>query len=165
VAAFTAGRGGRGFFSPDTLLYRTQSEALLPLTEIPLYRSRYSYHQPLLVQYLVAQGLWAPRVVSKPRWFLAFHWNDQWSGGTNSWNKELSWRGQGWVTWSQQYPDIAAEMWPLVLETLRADEREWVSTRRAERLMDAGRNSDDVVAFRSWLASAEGRTTLARDPD
>jgi len=162
VGAFTAGRGGRGFFSPDTLQYRTQSEALLPLTEIPLFRSPYGYHQPPLIQYLVAEGLWVPRAAPRPRWFHAFRWNRQWRGGTNELHKELSWRGQTWVDWSKQHPDVAAEMWPLLLNTLRADEPEWISEGRAWWLMHWARKSRDAAEFRSYLSSAEGRSVLAR---
>jgi hypothetical protein len=162
IAGFTAGRGGRGFFSPDSLQYRTQSEALLPPTRVPLFRSPYSYHQPPLVQYLVAEGLWAPREAPRPRWVPSFRWNRQWSGGTNELHKELSWRGQTWVDWSKQHPDVAAEMWPLLLKSLRADEPWWVSENRAWWLMHWARKSRDAAEFRSHLASAEGQSMLAR---
>jgi hypothetical protein len=125
VAGFAFGRGGRGFFSPDSLDNRTQSEILLPLTELPLYRSRYEYHRYPLTNYLVGKGYWSARAAESPRWVSTFHWNEQWHDGTAPFHKELGWRVQDWITWSEAHPDIAADFWPRVLRIMRDGDPHW----------------------------------------
>jgi hypothetical protein len=67
------GRGGRGFFSPDTLDSRSQSEILLPLTRLPLYRSWFHYDRAPLVDYLVGKGYWSPRQAPPTKWIGTFN--------------------------------------------------------------------------------------------
>jgi hypothetical protein len=147
IAAATAGRGGRGFFSPDTLQYRTQSEWLLPLVNNPLYRSSYTYRQDPLVRYLVAEGYWTPRPTSDPKWVVAFQWNNQWHDGQSLMYREIAWRGQYWITWSRSNSDIAAKLWPMVLQAMRGENA--TARRDAEivSLMYEARASKDPQAF------------------
>jgi hypothetical protein len=125
VAGFAFGRGGRGFFSPDSLDNRTQSEILLPVAEMPLYRSSYQYHRYPLTDYLVAKGYWSPRATQSPRWVSTFHWNDQWRDGVAPFHKDLGWRGEDWIKWSEAHPAIAADLWPRVLKIMRDGELYW----------------------------------------
>ncbi|GMV84070.1 MAG: hypothetical protein AMXMBFR7_52540 [Planctomycetota bacterium] len=112
--------GGRGFFSPDTLEYRSQSERTVFATEIPLYRSAYRYDAHELVDYLVAKGYWSPRPASEPRWIFLFHWNRSWKDGASGFHRRFFWRKDLWIEWTEKHPERAAEVWPHVLELLRA---------------------------------------------
>jgi hypothetical protein len=161
VAIATAG-GGLGSFSPDTFQYRTQSEVLLPLTSVPLYRSGCSYHQPPLFQYLVAQGYWAPSGASDPKWLPAFRWNRQWKDGYSGLHRELSWRGPEWINWSKSHPEMAAELWPLLLEVLRADAPAGDVEGHARWLLYAAGASRDIAEFRSLAEAVEGEGVLDR---
>jgi hypothetical protein len=120
VPACLWGRGGRGFFSPDTLQAKTQHEWVIPLVCIPVLRTPFSHHTPELVEYLVAQGYWSPRDADDPLWLFTFHWNVGWHGGYAYFYKWLFWRQKDWIAWTRDHPDIAAEFWPQVLEHLRA---------------------------------------------
>ncbi|MEZ6069120.1 MAG: hypothetical protein R3C10_02375 [Pirellulales bacterium] len=112
------GRGGRGYFSPDTLRMRTQREFLIPLVNVPVWRSRYDVHQQPLVTFLKEEGYWSPTNNEPPRWILAFHWNDHWWDGDLLWHKELV-RDEFWIQWTIEHPDMARVVWPLVIQTLR----------------------------------------------
>src|SRR5262245_23429699 len=68
LLAYVFGQGSRGDFSPDTLERRTQRELLLPMLEVPIYRSGYYYNRYGLVDFLVAEGYWTPNDVDEPRW-------------------------------------------------------------------------------------------------
>ena len=125
--------GGRGFFSPDTLDCRTQSEMLFPGTKIPIYRSTYDYHRYELVEYLIAEGYWSPVETTSPRWFATFHWNRQWRDGTSDFHRAFGWRSEEWIQWTKDHPEIAAKLWPVVLDALRTPTEPDVS--RAQSLL------------------------------
>jgi hypothetical protein len=114
--------GGRGFFSPDTLEYRSQSEVLLFVTEIPLYRSRYKYDKHELVDFLVCRGYWTAKDTRSPRWLCLYHWNDSWRDGESGLYRSLFQKRKFWIVWSEKNPQQAAELWPLVLDLLRSNE-------------------------------------------
>ncbi|MBE7464613.1 MAG: hypothetical protein HS116_14140 [Planctomycetes bacterium] len=116
----SSGLGGRGFFSPDTLEYRSQSERTVFATEIPLYRSAFRYDSHELVNYLVEKGYWSPRPASEPRWIFLFHWNRNWKDGESCFHRSFFWRKDFWMEWTEKHPERAAEVWPQVLELLRA---------------------------------------------
>lgn len=113
--------GGRGFFSPDTLEYRTQSERLILVAEIPVYRSAYRYDSHELIDYLVAKEYWSPQPAPEPRWIFLFHWNRSWKDGESGFHRRLFWRKDFWIEWTEKHPERAAEVWPRVLELLRTD--------------------------------------------
>lgn len=143
--------GGRQFFSPDSLEVRSQTEDLLRGTEIPIYRSRYSYGRSELTAFLIENGYWQASRSVKPRWILMNHWNSQWSDGHSPLLRELSWRATEWAEWSKTHPDLAAVVWPLILETIRSDDER----RRANAvaLLEHARRSDNIAEFRKTLDS------------
>ena len=147
-----ASRGGRGYFSPDTLECRTHSEWLLPLVsvEVPLYRGPSSTHRWPIVDYLVAQGLWSKSDATDPRWLPTFHWNQRWSDGESQFHRELGWNGDSWIGWSKAHPDMAAALWPKVLATLR--EPGVTDVDHAAMLMRAAQQADGVVEFEMLAA-------------
>ncbi len=119
------GRSGAiGFFSPDSLEYRSQSERLLLGTEIPLYRSPYEYHEHELVKYLTSKGYWTPRETDSPRWFVLFHWNQMWRDGESTFHRRFFWKTDRWIDWSNKNPDQAAKFWPHILELLRSGDED-----------------------------------------
>ena len=113
--------GGRGFFSPHTLEFRTQSETLLPGTEIPLYRSQFKCREwdSELVVYLVGRGYWQPIENARPVWLLMFHSNSQWRDGHNHFYREFTRNSQDWITCSDANPELAATLWPRILNLTR----------------------------------------------
>lgn len=56
LASFACARGARTFFSFQTLESQSQSEWLLPLTEIPIYRSPRHASRYSLVEFLIGEG-------------------------------------------------------------------------------------------------------------
>lgn len=115
------GKGARCFFSPDTLEFRYQSEYLVPLLLVPLYRSRYTYAEEPneLVTFLVEEGYWEPRQVDDPRWICVFHWNHQWRDGYGQMYRHFCRSPELLIEWSRENPELAAVMWPKVLAVLR----------------------------------------------
>jgi hypothetical protein len=119
VASAGCGRGGRGYFSPDTLDCRTHSEWLVPLTRVPVYRGPSSTHRYPAADWLIAQGFWSKSDAPDPRWLPTFQWNQQWKDGQSQFHRELGRRGEAWVQWSKDNPEMAAALWPKVLTALR----------------------------------------------
>jgi hypothetical protein len=118
VVALTFGRGGRGFFSPDTLETKTQREHLIPVVNIPIWRSSFQVHRQELVTFLISEGYWSPTANDSPRWIIAFHWNDQWRDGETRLHRELS-RGEDWIAWTKEHPLMAEVIWPQLIDVLQ----------------------------------------------
>lgn len=114
-------RGGRGFFCPSTLETRTQSEYLL--WGIPVYRSHFRYRHDDVTAYLIAKGYWSPQTTESDQWIPTFHWNEQWRDGESSLERALFWRDEFWSNWSEENPEMAADLWPRVLRLLRENDR------------------------------------------
>ena len=157
AAGHVFGRGGRGFFSPDSLDCRTQSEILLPLTEVPLYRSSYKYHRYPLVDYLVDKGYWSANETRPPKWMMTFHWNEQWRGGTVPFHKHLGWRGSDWIKWSEAHPAIAADFWPRILRIMRDRKDPWHL--RVDALLSYVQGCNDLRAYHAVLKLFEEPVT------
>src|SRR5437773_1199890 len=79
--------GGRGYFSPDSLEYRSQSEVLLSGTNLPLFWSPYRYHKNELVEFLTNKGYWKPIERISPRWIFLFQWNHMWRDGESTFHR------------------------------------------------------------------------------
>jgi hypothetical protein len=147
------GRGGRLFFSPDTLQSKSQSELLLPPTSIPVYRSGYTYSQYPLVAYLISKGYWKPSESGPARWLPMGQWNDMWRDGESTLFRALTRRTDLLTQWSEDHPDIAAAMWPYVLEQIRNGGRE------------GERNAEGLMFFASYFKSVdEYQTALVEKP-
>ena len=142
LAAAMFGRGGRGYFSPDTLDFRTHAEWVVPLVDIPIWRGPSSTHRYPVVDYLVAEGLWSPSGASDPAWLPIFQWNAQWWDGDSQFHCELGGRGEIWVRWSKDNPAMAKALWPRVLRALRRPGT--TSTADASHLMAAARSARTV---------------------
>ena len=119
--------GGRAFFSPDTLEYRSQSETLIRGTKLPIFRSLYAYHKHDLVEFLISKGYWEPREAESPRWILLFQWNHMWRDGESTLHRCLFWKKAHWMEWSTKYPERAAQLWPRVLDLLRSADEDKVA--------------------------------------
>ena len=160
LAAAVWGRGGRGYFSPDTLECRTHPEWLLPLTDIPLYRGPDSTHRWPVVDYLVAHGLWSRSETPDPRWLTTFQWNRQWRDGQSQFHRELGWRGEWWVEWSEKNPEMAKALWPKVLAALRRPGT--TDTGEAEILLFAAQKARSVEEFEKLSAEVSAEFAAAR---
>ncbi len=151
ISEYTAS-GGRGLFSPDTLEWKTQSELLFPLTDVPIYRSVYSNHRSPLVSDLITKGYWTTRSSDKPRWLFMFRWNEQWRDGQSELHREMtSYRGKEWIEWSDAHPEIAAVLWPRVLGDLRSDVNNPQS--RAVELMRMARASETIEQYEELIGN------------
>ena len=115
--------GGIGEFLPDTLEFRYRSERLLPIAQIPVYQSGYNKDQYGIVEYLIQKGYWQAREVEVPQWILMYHSNRQWKDGHSRLHAELSWRGKEWMQWSEEHPELASVVWPIVLGLIRSDQQ------------------------------------------
>ncbi|MBM4072802.1 MAG: hypothetical protein FJ271_28325 [Planctomycetes bacterium] len=116
--------GGRGFFSPDTLEYRSQSEILCRGTELPLFRGPSKYHEHELVKFLVDKGYWQAREVNSAQWIFLFQWNHMWRDGESSFHRQFFWKKAHWIEWTDKNPEEASRFWPRILEMLRGDNEE-----------------------------------------
>lgn len=134
VLMFSGSSGGRGYFSPNTLEYRTQSETLCLGTGIPLYRGPSEYHQHELVTLLVDKGYWRPKPVASPGWIPLFHHNSMWRDGESRFHRQLFWRKNEWIEWTNKNPEEAARFWPQILELLRNDSQQQATDLLQERL-------------------------------
>ena len=104
--------GGVGYFSPDTLEFKSSSHDLL---DQPTRRRNE------LTEYLIRKGYWTPIETNDPRWIKVFEW---WPGQRDGYSdlcRELSGRRKEWILWSEKNPGRAAALWPQILEMLRAD--------------------------------------------
>jgi hypothetical protein len=120
LPALLFGRGGVGYWSPDSLEGYTQREYVTPIFHIPIYRSLRSLRRYELVDFLVAKGYWSPRkAAGTPRLLLMFRWNDLWKDGYSGIHREFTRSGPFWQEWTTSHPSAAAELWPRVLESLR----------------------------------------------
>jgi hypothetical protein len=163
VAGLAFGRGGRAFFSPDSLDNRTQSEILLPLTELPLYRSRYVYYRYPLTDYLVSKGYWSARATDSPQWVSMFHWNEQWRDGYSTFHREFASRGGEWIKWSDAHPDIAGDLWGRVLRMMRDDEP--YCHQRVRGLLMYAHGCSDIGQYRDMLKLFEEPIEVADEPN
>ena len=152
--AAACGRGGRGYFSPDTLDCRGQYEWLLPCTPLPLYRGPSSTWRYPAVEYLIAEGFWSPKPTSNPRWFLTFQWNQQWIDGHTTFHHELGRNGEAWIEWTRRNPEMARALWPKVLELLRRPGARGVED--ASTLMMLAQSKSSVQEFEEVAAAAFG---------
>ena len=160
LAAAGCGRGGRGYFSPDTLECRTHPEWLLPPTKIPLYRGRSSMHRWPVADYLVAQGFWSRSDTPDPRWLPTSRWNQQWNDGQSLFHRELGWRGEWWVEWSEKNPEMAKALWPKVLVALRRPGT--TNTAEAAGLLFAAQQARSVEEFDKLSAEMSAERAAAR---
>src|SRR5262245_61120497 len=121
VAYLLSPATGKGFFSPDSLEYRTQSDLHFFGTDVPWFRSRYKYHNQRLVDFLKSKGYWKPSEAKSTRhWILLFHSSSMWRDGESSLHRRLFWKSDFWIEWSNNHPDQAAQLWPKVIELLRS---------------------------------------------
>lgn len=146
-------KGGRTFFSPDTLETKSQSETLLIQTPVPLYRSSFSQGRYELVDFLIDAGYWSPAAADPPRWLPTNHWNRQWKDGQSPIHREFAWFADDWIAWTGQHPDIAAVLWPRVLGELRSNhpDCQW----QAYRLMWHAKSAQTVEAFEQSLEAGD----------
>ena len=143
-------RGGLHYFSPDTLDSYSQSEVLLIFTELPIYRSSRSTHRYKLVQYLINQGYWSPIAQSGPS-IVTSKWNMQWRDGQSDFHRQFAWYADQWIAWTQQFPEVADELWADVLSLLRQDSSNELHD--AVRLMHHSRIASTVEDYKALLES------------
>jgi hypothetical protein len=121
-AWLTGGRGGLGYFSPDTLEYRTQSEWTVAFGEVPVYRSRLAVRRNALLEMLQAEGYVVPIATAEPHWLCVMHWNDAWRYVNSSTvHKILMSRQEEMIAWTREYPACARVYWPEAFRLMRSD--------------------------------------------
>lgn len=113
------GRGARIWFSPDTLETLVQRELVLPIFEVPIYRSRVEASERTLILYLVDGGYWTPQYSDKSP-ILIERWNMQWRGGESAFVSAL-WRDRELIEWTEKHPEFARQFWPEVLNRMRSN--------------------------------------------
>jgi hypothetical protein len=52
-----------------------------------------------------------------------FEWSPGTRDGESALQRELFWRRESWIEWSEKHPELAAVLWPRVLSLLRGDDR------------------------------------------
>jgi hypothetical protein len=152
------GSGARGWFSPDTLEFRSQTEFVLFSHKLPLYRGRYETRRLPLAEYVVAKGHWSPSASPTPRWTPMYHWNRQWHDGHTRLCKELTWYDDQWIAWTDEHPDAAKAFWPMVLSLLREQDPRFHD--EAAYLLMLGRTADSIERFDELSQRYLGRPIL-----
>src|SRR5262245_29715665 len=121
VAYLLSPATSKGYFSPDSLEFRTQSDLRFFGTDVSWFRSPYKYHNQRLVDFLIGKGYWKPsESTSARRWIFLFHSSEMWRDGENWLHRSLFWKSDFWIEWSIKHPDTAAQFWPNILELLRS---------------------------------------------
>jgi hypothetical protein len=150
LVAWTFGRGGIHYFSPFTLETQASSELLIPLTEIPIFRSRPHTYRYELVHYLIDEGYWEPTKADNGT-VITNRWNLQWRDGHSDFHRQFSRGAHTWVEWSRRNPALAEELWPAVLRLLRTGTQSRLSC--ASYLMWYAQRSDNVEEYRQLVAN------------
>lgn len=140
--------GGLHDFSPDTLETSSRSEILLPLTDLPIYRSPRSSYRYDLVQYLIEYGYWSP-VPESGSPIRVSRWNTQWRDGQSDLHRQFAWYADDWIAWTEQHPELADVLWPEVLAMLRSEDD--LRLMRVQHLMWAGRTATTVDEYNALI--------------
>lgn len=122
ASAYLWGQGRRAYFSPDTLRSKRQTEWLIPLTEIPVYRSQATYRTDEQIQLLIDEGYWTPTDPRIPRWVFLYKRNDQWKDGSTQIHRAMWIQRNQLLQWSKNNPEIAAYVWPRILKIMRTND-------------------------------------------
>ena len=151
---FSISGGGIGHFSPDTLQSSAQRELFFLHCRAMAMPAR--YHQMPLVTYLIEKGYWKPQDAGNPHWTLSFEWQAGQHDGESRLHRELAWYHEAWIEWSDQHPEIAKELWPLVLHILRSPGRWPDPSYVAESVLDHGtRKFATLSDFHRRIAEVE----------
>jgi hypothetical protein len=153
------GRGGRFYFSPDTLESKSQSEVLL--YDFCIYESGFESCRWPFVEYLVKNGYWAPRITDSPRWLMTSHWNYQRPHGHPQELHRALASQEVWIDWSDKHPELAKVVWPWVLHALPSDNsnREDFVT----WLLQNAKNAHTTEEFHSWMDLLKNDPKLEKD--
>lgn len=144
--------GRQQYFSPHTLEVRTDYERLLPGTSVPVLVLDQQRHLPDLAEYLIAQGYWKPQKVKNPKWYRwcsSIDWNIQWHGDSIFLYSDLHTR-HSWSDWTEENPELAAVVWPLVLQALRQEEH---GLEEAETVLYCARVAESEQEFWDYMES------------
>ena len=114
----TSGRGGLGYFSPQTLEYCTQGER--SIFGIPIYRSLCEQHDNGLIRLLIDDGYVKPDHESTAHWETVFHWNDSWRDGEGWLYHMLIRNRDAMIDWTLAHPESAKIFWPELFRHLRS---------------------------------------------
>ncbi len=71
--------------------------------------------------------------------------------GHTYFHSELSWQGDEWIEWSDDHPEFAAVLWPMVLKVLRSDLPPDVARMFGESIVLHAKYSDDIHEFNRLL--------------
>jgi hypothetical protein len=115
---FSSSTGSIHYFSPDTLESKYRAvQRLLGL--VPTYISWLRDNPSPLAEYLVANGYWAPRNASRPRWIVTGHSSPDRIGGLSWLHRILHRKDEKWIAWTEANPELARFVWPRFLESMR----------------------------------------------
>lgn len=140
--------GGEGFFSPDSLDFRSGSTSTL--LGVPTSWPRHNVYRHEFTQFLIEEGYWSPRTTTNPRWILLFRWSGQQRDGQTALQSHLFWQSEKWIEWTKQNPDRAFVLWPRVLDLLRTDAER--SSLEVVELLYAAKNARTQDEFDAAIA-------------
>jgi hypothetical protein len=110
-----------------------------------LYWSPYETTQRPLITYLISKGYWTSIQTDTPRWDVVFNENPLWKGGRGAYDDLLNRQDGGWVNWSNQNPNVAAALWPMVLSEMRSGRNDRIP--RVRHLLLLAQQATDVRDF------------------
>lgn len=154
VDCFDFGSGTIIYFSPDTLRTRHVHEVLPELPgNIHLYRAQPIETEHALAEHLIARGYWQRRTTEDVGWVFTAHYNRRWRDGWTMWQKYVTRQGDDWIKWTDDNPNLAAEVWPRILKVLRQDSPFDLSTEIAAGILYEVRGINDVRELDAKLAT------------
>lgn len=105
-------------FSPDSL--ETQTTLTKYFGDMPIYWSRSEPRRYPLVDFLIKTGEWTPSNECEPKAIVTYEYSPRNSRGSMTFAYKLLARdADRWIEWTKQHPEVAAELWPRILNSLR----------------------------------------------
>jgi hypothetical protein len=155
---------GENQFSPDSFENRGVSTYYIPQTNIEIFRWPGKPYREKIVQFWINEGYLAETIKRPNRWDTVSGWDPltkQIYGGS----AKAFWYRAGcktdetageWITWSNQNPKLAAQLWPEVVSLVARGGYYYQLAARLMNLVD--KTSDPMVfqvAFVSYRAEME----------
>jgi len=126
----TGTRGGRAYFSPYTLEYKTQAEFAVLAGQFPIYLSTLKHTENDLVAFIQEEGYVTAVPAKFQRWELIFHWNQAWKDGDGPLYDVLIRHRPEIIEWSKADPERARIYWSEGFKCLRSESEVDVETGR-----------------------------------
>ncbi|MEM6334734.1 MAG: hypothetical protein AAF823_15480 [Planctomycetota bacterium] len=152
--------GSRGRFDPHSLTAQAQPEWLISLNSDHALRGPWRDQPPYeLVAYLIEQGYWTP-TDHEPRWVPMYRTNRRWRGGVSPAYHGLNAHMHQWTQLTEAHPDLAAVVWPELLDALRYHPEPRAQAQLILESADAAIGEDHPVnAYRTRVDEARQRSS------